>query len=160
MPRKASEAVPEGNDPVPQKEELGSSQPTMEDVYRRIKLMISHFEEKMDELSDVMNQHFTRLEHGARQPRLATEADGQQADTKTRTRERTEGAATAAHEMRGNCFSTRRVEPGPTTSSTSFGVKVEPPALVVVESGLAAPKSCLPFKEMHSPSAAGASNYF
>ena len=31
---KASEAVPEGNDPVPQKEELGSGQPTMEDVYR------------------------------------------------------------------------------------------------------------------------------
>ena len=42
--------------------------------------MISHFEEKMDKLSDVMNQHFKRLEHGARQPRLTTEADGQQAD--------------------------------------------------------------------------------
>ena len=64
--------------------------------------MISHFEEKMDELSDVMNQHFTRLEHGARQPRLATEADGQQADTNNRTRERTEGAATAGQAMRGD----------------------------------------------------------
>ena len=57
MLRKASEAVPEGNDPVPQKEELGSGQPTMEDVHRRIKLMMSHFEEQMDEISDVVDQH-------------------------------------------------------------------------------------------------------
>ena len=76
MPRKATKAVPEGNDPVPQKEELGSGQPTMEDVYRRMKLMMSHFEENMDELSDVMNQHVTCLEHETRQPRLAMEADG------------------------------------------------------------------------------------
>ena len=40
-----------------------------------------------------MEEHVTRLEHGARQPRLAMEADGP-ADTKTR--ERTEGAATVA----------------------------------------------------------------
>ena len=97
----------------------------MKDVYRRMKLMISHFEEKMDELSDVMNHHFTRLEHGARQSRLATEGDGQQADTTTR--ERTESAATAAQAMRGDCFSAHRVEPSPTTNSTSFGVKVELP---------------------------------
>ena len=44
MLRKAIKAVPEGNDPLPQKEELGSGQPTMEDVYRRMKLMMSHFE--------------------------------------------------------------------------------------------------------------------
>ena len=96
MLRKAIKAIPEGNDPVPRKEELGSGQPTLEDVYRRIKLMMSHFEKKMDELSDgqiKMDQHMTRLEHGARQLRLAMEANGQQADT--RTRERTEGAATA-----------------------------------------------------------------
>ena len=37
MLRKASEAVPEGNDPVPLKEELGSGQPMTEDVYRMIK---------------------------------------------------------------------------------------------------------------------------
>ena len=35
MLRKASEAIPEGNEPVPQKEELGSGQPTMEDVYQQ-----------------------------------------------------------------------------------------------------------------------------
>ena len=92
MLRKANEAVPGGDDPVPQKEELGSGQPTMEDVYRRIKLMMSHFEEQMDDISDVIYQHLTRLEHGARQPRLAMEADGQ---ASTKARERTEVAATA-----------------------------------------------------------------
>ena len=157
MLRKAIKAVPEGNDPVPQKEELGSGQPTMEDVCRRMKLMMSHFEEKMDEPSDVMNQHVTRLEHGARQPRLAMEADGQ---ASTKTRERTEGAATAVQAMRGDCFSARRVEPSPTTNSTSFGVKAEPPALpyrddVVVESGPAASESCLLSMEMRSSTAAG-----
>ena len=54
--------------------------------------MMSHFEEQIDEISDVMDQHVTRLEPGARQPRLAMEADGQ---ASTKTRERTEGAATA-----------------------------------------------------------------
>ena len=157
MLRKVSEAVPEGNDPAPQKEELGSGQPTMEDVYRRIKLMMSHFEETLDETSDVMDQHVTRLEPGARQPRLAMEADGQ---ASTKTRESTEGAATAVQAMRGDCFSARRIEPGPTTNSTSFGVKAEPPALpcrddVVVESGPATSESCLPSMDMRPLSAAG-----
>ena len=62
--------------------------------------------------------------------------------------------------MRGDCFSARRVEPGPTTNSTSFGVKAEPPALpcrddVVVESGPAASESCLLSMEMRSSTAAG-----
>ena len=83
-------------------------------------------------------------EQDARQPRLAVEeADGH---ANTKTRERTESAATAVQAMRGDGFSARRVEPGPNPSSTSFGVKAEPPALpcrddVVVESGDAAPKS-------------------
>ena len=34
MPWKESEAVSEGNDTVPLKEELGSGQPMTEDVYR------------------------------------------------------------------------------------------------------------------------------
>ena len=85
------------------------------------------------------------------------EADGH-ADTKTR--ERTEGVATAVQAMRGDCFSSRWVKPGPTTNSTSFGVKAEPPALpcrddVVVESGPAASESCLPSMEMRSSTAAG-----
>ena len=85
------------------------------------------------------------------------EADG---PANTKTRERTEGAATAVQAMRGDGFSSRRVEPGPNTSSTSFGVKAEPPALpcrddVVVKSGDAAPKSCLPSLEMRLSTAAG-----
>ena len=153
MLRKASTAVPEGNDPVPPKEELGSGQPTMEDVYRRIKQMMSHFEKQ----TELLEKRLIRLEHGARQPRLAMEADGQ-ADT--RTRERTEGAATAVQAMRGDCFSACRVEPGLNTNSTSLGVKAEPPALpcredVVVECGAAASESCLPSLEMRPSTAAG-----
>ena len=62
--------------------------------------------------------------------------------------------------MRGDGFSARRVEPGPNTNSTSFGVKAEPPALpcrddVVVECGAAAPESCFPSLEMRPSTAAG-----
>ena len=48
-----------------------------------------------------MDKHVTRLEHGARQPRLVMDADGQ---ANTKTRERTEGAATAVQAMRGMAF--------------------------------------------------------
>ena len=164
MLRKASEAVPEGNDPVPQKEELGSGQPMMEDVYRMMKEALDRWDKKLNKISDkmeeqteVLKNRLTRLEHGARQPRLAMETDGQ---ASTKTRERTEGAATAVQAMRGDCFSARRVETGPTTNSTSFGVKAEPPALpcrddVVVESGPAASESCLLSMEMRLSTAAG-----
>ena len=36
MPRKESEVVPESNGPVPQQEEFGSGQPTLEDFCRRM----------------------------------------------------------------------------------------------------------------------------
>ena len=106
MLRKASEAVPEGNGPVPQKEELGSGQLAWGDVYRIIKVAsdLPVWDKNLDEISDEMrkmNEHVTRLEHGARQPRLAMEADGP-ADTKTR--ERTEGAARAVQAMRGDSY--------------------------------------------------------
>ena len=167
MLRKESEAVLEGNGPVPQKEEFGSGQPTWGDVYRMMKETFDRWNKKLDEISDKMekyieerrsiDQRLTRLEHGARQPRLATEADGL---ANTKTRERTEGAATAVQAMRGDSFSSRRVEPGPSTNSTSFGVKAKPPALpcredVLVEGGDAAPKTCLPSLEMRSSTAAG-----
>ena len=125
--------------------------------------MRSDFEEQkkildnfMDDITRYFDQHAARLEQDTRQPSLAMEADGH---ANTKTRERTEGAATAVEAMRGDIFSARRVEPGPKTS-TSFGVKDEPPALpcrddVVVESGDTAPKSCLPFLEMRSSTAAG-----
>ena len=84
---KASEAVPEGNDPVPQKEEPGSDQPTLADIYRlcverfdRMDSYSDRWNEKLGEISDEMKKmdnNITRLEHGARQPRLAMEADRQ-----------------------------------------------------------------------------------
>ena len=103
-----------------------------------------------------LEQYILSQEQDARQPRLAMEAD-RQADTETR--ELTEGAATAVQAMRGDCFSARRVEPGP-TNPTSFGVKAEPPALPcrddsLVECGAAAFKSCLPSMEMRPLTAAG-----
>ena len=118
--------------------------------------MDSHFDEISEETSK-MDQHLTRLEHGARQPRLAVEADGQASNE---TRERTEGAAIAVQAMRGNCFSARRVEPGPTTNSTSIGAKADPPALPcrddsMVECGSAASELCFPSMEMRSSTAAG-----
>ena len=203
MPWKESEAVSEGNEPVPLKEELGSGQPMTEDVYRMAyealvrwnkelreishktdqrlirqeqdarqsrrfeKRVDSHFEQlfyeemKMDQhfARQELDQHIymARQEQDARQSRHAMEADGQ---ASTRTRERVEGAATAAQAMRGDCSSARQVEPGP-TNSTSFGMKAEPPALVpcrdisVVECGAAAFKSCLPSMEMRTSTAAG-----
>ena len=56
MLRKAIKAVPEGNDPVLQKEEPESGQPTMEDVNRRIKLMMSHFEEQTEILEKCLRR--------------------------------------------------------------------------------------------------------
>ena len=69
MLRKASEAVSEGSVPIPQQKEYGSGQPTLAGAFRQIKLMMSHFEEQ----TKMSEERLTRLEHGARQPRLATE---------------------------------------------------------------------------------------
>ena len=99
MLRKVSEAVSEGNVPIPQQEEYGSGQPTLADAYRRIKLMMSHFEEQ----TELSEKRLTRLEHVARQPRLAMEADG---PANAKTRERTEGAATAVQAMPGDSCTT------------------------------------------------------
>ena len=169
MPRKESEAVPEGNGPIPRQKEFGSGEPTLVDIHRlceerfdRMDSYVDRWNRKLDEISDetrVMDQHVTSLEHGARHPRLAMEADE---SGNTKTCERTEGAATAVQARRRDDFSARRVEPGPNTNSTSFGMMAEPPALpcrddVVVESGDAAPKSCLPSLEMRSSTAAGGS---
>ena len=104
-----------------------------------------------------MDQRVASLEHDARQPRLAMEADGQ---ANTKTRERTEGAAKAVQAMHGDSFPACRIDPAPKTNSTSFDVMAEAPAFpgrydVVVENGAAAPKSCLPSLTMRSPTAAG-----
>ena len=92
------------------------------------------------------DQHVTSLEHGARQPRLAMEADG---PANTKTRERTEGAAILVQAMRGDsCTAAQKVQDGPKTSIT-FGAEAEPPNLpcredVLVEGSDAAPESYHP----------------
>ena len=129
--------------------------------FRKIKRFLKQQRKKLDEFHDDMKRRFeqlsARLEQDARQRRCVKEADE---TANTKTRERTEGAATTVQTMRGDSFSARQVEPGPNTSSTSFGVKAKPPALpcrdgVVVESGDIAPKSCLRSLEMRSSTAAG-----
>ena len=125
---------------------------------REISEILNEFHDDLkDSMRRLTEQYAARLEQDARQPRLASEADGP-ADTKTR--ERTESAATAVQAIPRDGFSARPVEPGPNTNSTSFSVNVEPPALpcrddVVVESGVAASESCLPSLEMRSSTAAG-----
>ena len=171
MPQQESEAVPEGNGPLPQKEEFGSGQPTLEDVYPmlceaidsrfdRQQSCFDRWDRKMDTISDemrMMDQHVTSLEHGARQPRLAMEADG---PANTKTRERTKGATTAVQAMhRDSCTTAQNVQDGLKTS-ISFGVMAEPPDLhcredVLVEDGATSPESCLPSLEMRSSTAAG-----
>ena len=113
----------------------------------------------MDELAEekrATEQRLSGLEHDARQPHLAMEAE-EPADKKTR--ERTEGAATAVQAKHGDSYSAKRIDPDP-ICSTSFVVNAEPLALpcrddVLVENGAAVPKSCLALMEMHTPTAAG-----
>ena len=157
MLRKKSEAVSEGNGSVHQEEKIGFGQPALADKYQEIRSLSKQQKIMLDRIMRLLEQLSECLEHGARQPRLAMEADG---PADTRTRERTEGVATAVQAMRGDGFSARRVEPGPNTNSTSFAVKAEPPALpcrddVVVESGDAVPESCLSSLEVRSSTAAG-----
>ena len=101
------------------------------------------------EITRGTNQRLAGLEQDARQPSLAMEADGL---SDTKNRERTEGAAKAVQAVHGDSPFANRVDPDP-ICSTSFSVKVEPPALpcrddVLVENDAAAPKSCLSSLEM------------
>ena len=111
----------------------------------------------MTEEIRVMDQRPSSLEQDARQSRLAMVADGQ-ADTKTR--ERTEDAATAVQAMHGDSCSASQIDPDP-MCSISFGDSTGPPALpcsggdALVGKGAAAPKSCLLPLEMRTTTAAG-----
>ena len=166
MPRKESMALPDGSGSIPQNAYVmirGIN--SLEDLRRRMweawdKVREGYGLKKPEKNKEMRatDQRLTSLEHDARQPRLAMEADGS-ADKKTS--ERTEGAATAVQAMHGDNFSDSRVDPGAKTNSTSFGVKAEPPTLpcrddVVVENGAAAPKSCLSPFEMRKSLAAAA----
>ena len=154
---------PRGQWPRPQHEGFGSGQPTLANVYRVMEELFDRSDRKLDELAEemrVIDQRVASLEQDARQPRLAMVADGQ-ADTKTR--ERTEGAATAVQAMHGDSCSANRVDPDP-ICSTSFGDDCTgPPALpcsredALIDKGAAAPKSCLSPLEMRTPIATGGS---
>ena len=162
MLRKESEAVSEGNGPVPQQEELGSGQPTMEEICWVIKKPLEVCNRSFDKVEEYIeerrsiDQRLIRLEYNARQPRFAMEADG---PANTKTRERTEGDATAVQAMHGDNCIVQKVQDEPKTS-ISFDVKTEPPDLpckddVLVKDAAAAPKSCLPSLEMLTTAAAG-----
>ena len=163
MPRNKSKVVPKGKGPIPQNAYVMLCGITLKD-FRRIrseaadKVFDKHFEQKPENLEEMRatGQRVASLEHDARQPCLAMDACVP-ADTKTR--ERTEGAATAVQAMHWDSFSANRVQAGP-TCLTSFGVKAEPRALpcrddVLVENGTAAPKSCLSPSEMRTSTAVG-----
>ena len=147
MPWKESEDVSEGQ--VPSIEQLlqamedrlkESAKKNNEELRDRLQALELKMERSLarntgpqQEISDetrTLEQHAASLEHGARQPRLAMEADG---PANMKTRERTEGAATAVQAMRGDSFSASWVEPGPKTNPTSFGMEAEPPDLPFIE---------------------------
>ena len=88
MLRKESEAVSESNSPVRQEEKIVFGQPALAEVYREMR-SLSKQEKRLERIARLLEQLSECLEHGARQPRLAMEADGQ---ASTKTRERTEGA--------------------------------------------------------------------
>ena len=95
------------------------------------------------------------LEQHARQPHLTMEAD---VTADNNSRKRTEGAAAAYEAKHGDSCSAKRVEAGP-TSSTSFDMKAEPPALprrddVLVDEGAASSMPCLSTVEIRMRTAA------
>ena len=105
-----------------------------------------------------IDQRLASLEQDARQPRPTMEAD---VPINKKTRERTEGNATAVQAKHGDSCSADRANPDQ-KSSTSFGDDFTgPPALprskddVLVGKSAAEPKSCSSPLEMRTPTAAG-----
>ena len=123
MPWKESEVIPEGNGPVHQQKQIGSGQPTLEDFYQRMIEKLDKIQERLDSCIDRLDdkmrerdQPLARQEQDARQSRLAMEADGQ---ASTRTRERLEGAATAAQACVGIAILHARLNLAQTTRPAS-----------------------------------------
>ena len=124
MPREESEAVSEGKESIPLYVLPGGI--SLENLRR---IMWEAWDEvceknrlKKPEENEEMratDQREAGLEQDARQPRLAMEADG---PANTKSRERTEGAATAVQAMHGDSCSADRVDPD-SMYSTSFGDK-------------------------------------
>ena len=59
MLRKASKTVPEGNGPVPQKEELESGQLTMGDVYR---LLVEKLDRQLERMGSYFDRQLERMD--------------------------------------------------------------------------------------------------
>ena len=162
MPRNWSKAVPEGNGPIPHQDEFGPDQPTSADVYRRFEEMfdrqLNQMKSYFDEFTEKMRetrQRSASLEQDAQQSRLVMEAD---VTSDKKTRKRTESAAAAERVISGD-NSPAQVDTD-AIRSTSFGMKSEPLALsrrddVLVDRGVAAPRSCLSPVEMRTLTAAG-----
>ena len=124
--------------------------------------MKSHFDQQDERLDGLMEkaretrQRLTGLEQDTRESCLVTEAD---VPTGEKTRKRAEDAAADQAKDGDNCPA-KRGHTGP-TSSTSFGMTAEPPALsrrddVLVNKGAEVPKSHLPPMEVRIlPSAIG-----
>ena len=70
---------------------------------RKLDKILDKMEEYIEKRTSI-DQRLTRLEHGARQPRLAMEADGH---ANAKTQKRTEGTATTVQAMGGDSFSAR-----------------------------------------------------
>ena len=156
MPRKKSKAVLEVNGPLSQDAYVMLGGNILEDLRR---IMSEALDRAFDEPTENMrraNQRLVGLEQEAQQPCLAMEAD---VKPDTKNRKRTEGATAAEQaKHRDSCFS-KRVQAGP-TSSTSFGMKAEPPAPprkddVLVDKGAAAPKPCLSSVKMRTLTVTG-----
>ena len=130
----------------PPQDKPGSGDMKIADLFRMLcELKNSRFDQQEKKLNEIMkmmrgtSQRQASLEHDARQPRLAMKAD-EPADTKTR--ERTEGTATAVQAMHGDICTAQKVY-GPKTS-TSFDLKAKPLDLpcredVLVENGATSP---------------------
>ena len=104
MPQMENKAV-SGEKGSPPQNESGSGDMKIADLFWMLcERMDSHFEirdKKFEALQEdwrSMNQRFTHLEHDARQPSLAMEADR---PANTKTRERREGATTTVQAKRG-----------------------------------------------------------
>ena len=142
MPRKKSKTVPEGNHPVPHHDEFGCGKPTMADLYRMLKRTsiewtrtwigcqaisidkIKKLVKLTEEMKKVTNRRLAGLDHEARQPHLATEAN---VEPDTKTRKHTEDAA-ADPAKHGDNISSSRVDHD-RMRLTSFGNDfTEPPA--------------------------------
>ena len=159
--RNWSTAVPEGNRPAPQQDELGPDPPKLVDLYRMNEELFGKSDRKLDELADEMGatkQCLAGPKQDARHLRLAMGAD---VPSDTKTRERTEGAAAAVQVKHGDSCYPNWVDPDPMCLTRFGDDSTGPPALpcsrdnASVGNGATAPKSCLSPLEMRTPTAAG-----